>query len=34
MLGRSRKAHDPSDERVVATVSALFGLGKQFIEAM
>jgi len=34
MLGRPRKAHHTSDQRVVATVSPLIGLREQFLEAM
>ena len=33
-LGCPRKAHDPSDQRVVAAVGPSIGLRKQFIEAM
>jgi len=34
MLGRPCKAHHTSDQRVVATVRPLIGLGEQFIETM
>jgi hypothetical protein len=34
MLGRPRKAGNPTDERVVTTVSATVVLGEEFVETM